>query len=68
MNTRTKPQTDQECPICKSEQIEGSCFSVENSEARQSLHCLDCGSEWANVYSFSGSADVADYSTQGLKR
>ena len=64
MNTTTKPQTDQECPICKSDQIEGLALNVENSQISQGMHCLDCGSEWANVYQFSHTEEIYDYSAQ----
>lgn len=42
------------CPVCRSENIEGGSVEVDAGAATQEVYCVDCGSEWEDVYSLIG--------------
>ena len=39
-----------ECPVCDSDEIEGYSISVEGPECHQQVQCLNCESEWLDLY------------------
>jgi transcription elongation factor Elf1 len=39
------------CPYCGTEQIEGGNIDIDNCQAWQEIHCLECSKEWIDVYS-----------------
>lgn len=38
------------CVVCGGTMIEGDEVNIEDGEAHQEVYCLDCGSEWEDVY------------------
>lgn len=38
------------CPFCDSTQIEGGSVEVNDGGAFQEVNCLDCESEWHDMY------------------
>lgn len=51
--TQTKKYVAQggvRCPVCNSENIEGSSIEVDAGGAYQEMTCTDCGEEWQDVY------------------
>ena len=42
------------CPWCKSTEIEGNQFDVEEGVAFQPIHCRDCLRNWTDVYHLVG--------------
>ena len=44
-------QTNDVCPVCNEDGIEGDSFDYEgNTEVTQGMWCHDCGAEWLDVY------------------
>lgn len=39
-----------DCPCCGSANISGDSVEILDSEASQRIGCVDCDSEWLNVY------------------
>lgn len=46
------------CPNCKSENIEGRHIDADGPQAFQKVGCLDCGTEWKDVYRLAGYTDL----------
>lgn len=42
--------TYDECPVCNSTEIEGASIIVEGAECHQEVSCLDCESDWLDLY------------------
>ena len=38
------------CPNCKSDNVIGESFSLEDGQAKQELFCHDCDCAWQDVY------------------
>ena len=38
------------CPVCNSENIEGSHMEADAGGAWQEVYCSDCGENWQDVY------------------
>jgi len=38
------------CPICRSDQLEGSCFDADAGTAYQRINCLECNLEFNDCY------------------
>ena len=41
------------CPTCDSDNLEGSSITIEDTAAIQGVFCMECGSEWDEVYAAS---------------
>jgi hypothetical protein len=54
------PQGNDKCPVCGGEQMEGGFVEIAGMEARQGVFCLDCHTEWEEVYSFSRRENIAE--------
>lgn len=50
------------CPCCKSDQVSGESFTVDQGVASQAVVCQVCGSDWQDLYTLAGytNATVAD--------
>ena len=44
--------TDDTCPRCGSDQVEGDCVETGENTAQQGMSCLGCNARWTNVYDF----------------
>jgi hypothetical protein len=55
------------CPACKSSRIENADVGFNVILNEVNMHCLDCGSKWADVYDLAGyaSLEVSDVATAG---
>lgn len=38
------------CPVCLSDQIEGSTIEIDDGYAWQNVNCTDCKSTWKDTY------------------
>jgi hypothetical protein len=39
-----------QCPVCKSQSIEGHDYEVMENQYRQLMTCLDCDAEFDHIY------------------
>lgn len=42
------------CPHCKSDNTRGESAEIEAGSATQNCYCVDCGSEWTDIYKLTG--------------
>ena len=56
-----------QCPFCGSAQIEGDSFQVDGGSAWQTVHCLECGEHWDDIYELS-SIDPGKYGEWKLEQ
>ena len=47
-----------QCPICRSEDIEGGNVTVETGGAWQTCSCNNCDHSWDDVYVLTGYTDL----------
>ena len=48
------------CPVCHSDEIEGSSFDVEAGQVWQKVWCQSCEAEWKDIYHLTGIEDLKD--------
>lgn len=65
MSTEKEPMSQAEyvqmkgaqCPFCRSTDIEGGPFNVNEGTASQEMGCNECDAEWADTYTLTGYAE-----------
>jgi len=48
------------CPFCGKDNLEGGSFNSECCYSWQNVNCVDCGSEWQDVFQIAFLADKDD--------
>ena len=43
-----------QCPNCRSKEVEGDSFEAGSRDAWQEVKCLSCGASWLELYTLSG--------------
>lgn len=48
------------CPVCGSTNVDGGHMTAEYTSAWAEVTCLDCESEWRDVYTMAGYEDLKE--------